>query len=313
MITIKDVAKKAGVSISTASRALHNNGYVSKKKRERIFNTAAELGYVVNVNAMQLKQKNQKTVGIIVSDLTNQYFSAFVQDLRTRLKELSYDLIVSISNGSSFEEEKQIKYLIGNKVSTILFIPSSINNHSVLEIAKNYGVRMIQLFIRAYDDFSSIVNDDTNGAYQAAKLLAQENYQRICLLDIDIENNIYPRREDGIEKAKLEYPNVLFTTLKMIPMNGFNSEDVARIEEFNPDALIAGTGLFGLNVLEYLKKTSRRIKLISFDDNEWLEYLGITSIRQSRNRLLNETIRLVTSESDEIQHITIEETLVIRN
>ena len=101
MITIKDVAREAGVSIGTASRTLHNKGYVSKKNKEKILNAAAKLGYVVNVNAMQLKQKDQKTVGIIVSDLTNQYFSAFVQNLRTKLKELSYDLIVSISNGSS--------------------------------------------------------------------------------------------------------------------------------------------------------------------------------------------------------------------
>lgn len=313
MITIKDVAREAGVSIGTASRTLHNKGYVSKKNKEKILNAAAKLGYVVNVNAMQLKQKDQKTVGIIVSDLTNQYFSAFIQNLRTKLKELSYDLIVSISNGSSIEEEKQIKYLIGSKVSTILFIPSTTNNHKVLSIAKKYDVKMIQLFIRAYEDYSSIVNDDANGVYQAATLLANEKYKRICLLDIDIEKNIYPRREDGIEKAKSENPDVQFNTLKIIPTNGFNNEDIARIEEFNPDALIAGTGLFGLNVLEYLKKSSRKIKLVSFDDNEWLEYLGITAIRQSRNRLLNETISLITSESNDVRHVTIEETLIVRN
>lgn len=313
MVTIKDVAKEAGVSIGTASRTLHNKGYVSKTNKEKVLSAAAKLGYVVNINAMQLKQKNQKIVGIIVSDLTNQYFSSFVQNLRTRLKELSYDLIVSISNGSSLEEEKQIKYLIGSKVSTILFIPSSTSNYMVLNIAKKYNVRMIQLFIRAYNDFSSIVNDDANGVYQAATLLAKENFQRICLLDIDIEKDIFPRREDGLEKAKQENPQTTFKTLKMIPISGFSHEDITQIEEFNPDALIAGTGLFGLNVLEYLKKTSRKIKLISFDDNEWLEYLGITTIRQSRNRLLNETIQLITSETDEVKHVVIEETLIVRN
>lgn len=318
MITIKDVAKKAGVSISTASRTLHNNGYVSKNNRTLVLNAAKELGYVVNVNAMQLKQKNQKTIGILISDITNPYFIGFIHELKQRLNDMSFDLLLTVSNGSRNDEAKQIKYLIGNKVSTILFIPSTSHNGTVMNLAKQNGINLIQLFVSVYKNIPSIVNDDADGVYQAANHLVKNGYHKILLLDVKFDENefskVYPRRQNGIAKCKNENPNVTFDTLNIVPSQGFSKETIKLIEEFNPDAIIAGTGSFGLNVLEYLKTTSRKIKLISFDDNEWLEYLGITSIRQSKEKLLTKTIELATSkEKLTNKHITIAESLVLRN
>ena len=116
MATIIDVAKKAKVSRSTASRALHNNGYVSPKVKQKVKKAARELGYVVNYNALLLKDKKTKNVGVVISDIQNPYFINVVHDCQRQLAEHGYGLILALSNNNIKDEEKQIKYLIGNKV-----------------------------------------------------------------------------------------------------------------------------------------------------------------------------------------------------
>jgi len=318
MVTIKDVAKKAKVSVSTASRTLHTNGYVSASNKEAVIKAAEELGYVVNVNAAHLKQKNQNIVGFVLSDISNPYFTEFVKSLREELRRNSYDLLLTISNNDQEEESKQIKYLIGCKVSKILIIPSSSHNRSVLELARKNNIDVIQLFISVYKDIPSIVNNDSDGVYQAAYYLINKGYKRIGLLDVlfNPENfdTVFPRRNDGFLKAKEEHPTISFKTFPLITSSEFSEETKREISEYNPDAIIAGTGIFGLNTLKYLKDTSKNIKLVSFDNNEWLEYLGITSINQSKEKLLDEVVKMINSTDPiEPKHINIDESLILRD
>ena len=82
MVTIKDVAKHAGVSTATASRALRNIGYIDKTTYEKVLKASRELGYVPNATAQQLKNNTVKTVGFIVSDINNEYYMSILSDIR---------------------------------------------------------------------------------------------------------------------------------------------------------------------------------------------------------------------------------------
>lgn len=319
MVTLKDVAKKAGVSVASASRALHNNGYISKEAKERVKKAAESLGYIVNYNAVYLKDKKSKNVGIIITDIENPYFIDVVSDLKNKLQEYGYGLILAVSNNNKADESKQIKYLVGNKVSTLLFIPTNSNNHHLLEVAKNNGVNPIQLFINVYDDINSIVNNDELGAYLGGKQAVLEGYKRIALIDVKYDKSAFnlevePKRENGFKRLIKEYPDVKFKIIKSVAGDNFTKEVIDALDSFSPDAIIAGTGVFGLNALKYLKMNSLKTKLITFDDNNWFAFYGVTSIRQDETSLINEIVRLIIkNDTENVEHVKIDETLVVRN
>lgn len=318
MVTIKDVALKTGVSVATASRALHGNGYVSKKTKAKVLKAAKELGYIVNVNASSLKDTSRKNVGIILSSIANPYFINVVKDLQLRLRENGIGLILAISDNDKEDEARQIKYLIGNHVSAILFIPSTSRNEEALDLAAKNGVKVIQLFINVYKRFHSIVNDDEGGVYLAGKHLVQQGHKRLMLFDVKYDpfffGTVNPKRENGLIRLRKEFSGIETKAVQFDPLAIDDRGYAKEIEAYNPDAIIAGTGNFGLSVLRYLKASSRRIPVVSFDDNDWFEYLGISAIRQSEEQLMEKIIGLATGKrKGKIQHIKIEETLVLRD
>lgn len=318
MVTIKDVAKKANVSIGTASRALHNNGYVSKASFEAVKNAAKELGYIVNINALQLKNQKSNNVGIIISEINNPYFIHVLNDLNNKLKEHNISLITAFGNGT-LEEAKQIKYLIGNKVSTILFVPSNNKNKEVLDIAKANDINIIQLFIDIYPEYNSIVNDDETGVYLSANKLANDGCRRIILLDVyfddqEFSNPVKPNRTEGINRAQKEHPEVEFKVIKINPTIDFEKQIQEDFNDFAPDGVVAGTGIFGLEILKYCKANSLKLKIVSFDDDKWFAFYGITTIRQNEKKLIDEIVRLIlANDKENIEHIKIGEKIINRN
>lgn len=289
MVTIKDVAKLANVSVGTTSRALQGVGYVSKESKEKVYNAAKELGYIVNLGAKKLKSNSsKKTIGIIISDFGNDYFYKVMSVLHEQLQALNIDFIITFSARHPEDEIKQFKYLISNRVSTILFIPSTDTNKDILDLADKNKINVIQLFVRVYKDYTAIVNDDEQGCFLATERLIKLKCKRIILIDVDYSNYntiIEPSRSEGFIKCLNNHPNVKHLILSHDPLSPFNNEIINQIEKFNPDGIITGTGLTGLKVLKYLKNSSKKIKFVSFDDNEWFDYHGVTTIKQNTKEL----------------------------
>ena len=317
MATIKDVAKKAGVAVCTASRALHNSGYVSQAARAKVKKAAKDLGYIVDNNALLLRDKKSKRIGILISDILNPYFTRFVKDFQTRIAEVGYGTILAVANPDAINEEKQLKYLLGNHVETVLFVPSSTLNEDILVLAKKNGINVIQLFVKAYDGYSSIINDDEGGAYLAAKQLIKEGCKRIALFDVkygeqDFDREVAPNRHLGLERAIKEVKDVQGLTLFNSAVDDFSKDNISKLNDFAPDGIIAGTGVFGLKVLQYMKTNTIKAKLISFDDNEWFAFQGITCVRQNETKLMEAIINQILN-NEQNSSVAIEENLIIRN
>lgn len=318
MITIKDVAKKADVSIGTASRALRNVGYVSEDVKKKVLSSAKELGYVVNYPAQQLKSGDSvKTVGIILSEIYNEYFFKVISNLELLLHGMNMNLIVTFSSKSPVDEENSIRYLIGNRVSTILFIPTTDKNVGVLELAKKNGIKVIQLFIKVYEDFDAIVNDDELGAYLATKRLLAQKCKKLLFLDVgyrylDFES-VKPNRTHGFLHALDNSDIVKHSVLNTESLDDFEMAFSKRLETFKPDGIIAGTGVFGFKVMQYFKKHTAKAKFISFDDNQWLDFSSVTSIRQDMDALIKTICDFIVQPSSAARYAKIPETLVTRD
>lgn len=302
MVTIKDVAKLANVSLGTTSRALQGIGYVSEEAKNKVLAAAKELGYVVNYGAKFLKNNaSNKTVGIIISASRNDYFYHIISSLQEVFRNHNIGLTVAFSSNNQEDELRQFKYMIGNRVSSILFVPATDQNEEVLELAKKNNISVIQLFVKVYKNFDAVVNDDEYGCYLATNHLINSGCKKIALLDVDYKNfksgNVEPNRSNGLVDACKDQ-NIEYKIIKHNP-DKIEQSVYEQIEEFNPDGIIAGTGTTGLKILEYLKMSSRSIKLVTFDENEWFQYLGVTTVRQNIKKLSDVIYQLITKDNND--------------
>src|SRR4051812_33979816 len=104
--TIQDVARAAGTSPSTASRALSGNGYVAAQVRARVVAAADEIGYVPDINARALRNRTSRAVGVLISDLRNPFYANLAAGIEQRLRSAGYHVIVVNNDG---EEEAEVE------------------------------------------------------------------------------------------------------------------------------------------------------------------------------------------------------------
>src|SRR6185312_4552198 len=100
-VTLADLAREAGTSASTASRALSGRGYVSADVRDRLLAVADRLGYVPNASARTLKQRRSRVVGVVVSDLGNQFYARLAAGVEQVLREADYQMMVLGDNNDA--------------------------------------------------------------------------------------------------------------------------------------------------------------------------------------------------------------------
>ncbi len=316
MASVKDVAERASVSVGTASRALRNVGYISEEVRNNVLKAAEELGYVANYSAQQIRSASaEKTVGIIISESTNDYFLKVIAQLNEKLLPHRYRILVLYSSAKFEEEEKNFRYLISNRVSTILFVPASEQQQYVLSLAKKNDINVIQLFVRAYENLDTVINDDEQGAALAAEHLAEQGCKKILLLDAPYKNfnpaNVSPSRQAGMKRSG--------GTAEKIVVNydpySENAVDALKkiLTEYSPDGVIAGIGKTGQYLATLLHNKKFDFRFVSFDDNSWFDCYGITAVRQGTSQLVENICELILRPDGAPRCFKVPEQLVIRS
>ncbi|MBO4769499.1 MAG: LacI family DNA-binding transcriptional regulator [Clostridia bacterium] len=113
MVTLKDIANKAGITPASASLALNGKRGVSEETRERVRRIADEMEYVPNANAQNLARRSTRCVGLILPDLSNPFFACFAEFVNRHLENIGYSLMVSMSGQIIANEKRAVKELIG--------------------------------------------------------------------------------------------------------------------------------------------------------------------------------------------------------
>lgn len=122
-VTIREVASHAGVSIATVSRALSGTRPMSEHLRERVLTSASELGYQVNLVGRALRKKKTSTLGLIIPDLENPFFSALAQQVSRRFSGSGTDVLVMSADNSIEMENRAVKSFLGRQVEGLVMIP----------------------------------------------------------------------------------------------------------------------------------------------------------------------------------------------
>ncbi len=200
-VTIKDVAKAAGVSASTVSRALQDHPRISVQTRQRVKKVVLELGYSVNNVARSLKTNRSRVIGFVCPELNNVFFMQVGKGIEDALNREGYSLIVCSSGESSRNETARLQLLQQQCVDGIILIPAT-HEGSHLQQFFDAGIPIV-LIDRKVDGFSTdaVLVDNVDGSYAATKVLLKTGCHPIAYIGGNKSLTTARERETGFRKA----------------------------------------------------------------------------------------------------------------
>ena len=165
-VTIRDVAKAAEVSTATVSNVLNKTGKVGRETRRLVLSTVKRLGYIRNVHARQLASRDNRTLGIIISDIENPFFPEVVKGFETRARQLGYDVILSDTNYDPRRTREAAERMMEHKVRGVAVMTSEISLKLIHQLAeRRIAVTFLDLVpVRKY--MSNLRIDYSSGVQQ---------------------------------------------------------------------------------------------------------------------------------------------------
>jgi LacI family transcriptional regulator len=185
--TIRDVARKAGVSVGTVSRVVNGHPSVTEAKKRVVLQVIAELGFQPDAAAQSLRRGTNRTLGVIVPDLRNPFFAELMQRIELRAKERGYSVLFASSDEQADSEADLIANLARRKVEGVVVVPSN----RAETIANPDGVRLV-VVDRRIAGHPFVGADHRAGARMAAEYLVSLGHRRIACIS-GPENSVVAR------------------------------------------------------------------------------------------------------------------------
>src|SRR5204862_8074789 len=181
-LTIRDVAKAAGVSTATVSNVLNKTGKVGRRTHLLVLSTVKRLGYFPNVHARHLASHDSRTLGIIVSDIENPFFPEVVKSFEVRARQLGYDVILSDTNYDPRRTREAAERMMEHKVRGVAIMTSEISMRLVHELGRRMiAVTFLDLApVHGYT--SNLRIDYPSGVEQIVNYLYQNGHTRIAFV-----------------------------------------------------------------------------------------------------------------------------------
>jgi LacI family transcriptional regulator len=286
-VTLADIAREAGTSPSTASRALNGSGYVSEAARDRLVAVANRLGYVPNASARTLKQRTSRVVGVVVSDLDNQFYARLAAGIEQVLREANYQMMVLGDNSEAAEEVEGARTFLAMRAPGVIMTPVG---SDATELLRSRGIAVVEVDRRLADvPCDAVVIDNERGGREATMHLVGLGHRRIALLGVETDWTSDAGRLSGyrtaLRNAGIEFDKRLVVR---IPLHSPDTEMriEALLDEGAPTAIFAANNTLAEQVWHVLRRRGLRIpadvSLVGFDDVPWMGMVdpAITVVEQ---------------------------------
>lgn len=255
--TLPDVAARAGVSIGTVSHVLNHPDRVSGPTREKVLAAIAELGFSRNSMASALASGNTRTVGLVVPTLRNSLFVAIADGAQRAAKAGGRMLQLASSDSDVEQEEAQLDFLDGARVSGLLLAPMQ-DSHDVIQRLRRHGRPVVVLnYASPSDDVCTVLIDNEKVGYLAVRHLIELGRRRIAFVAGRYDLQPVVLRRDGARRAVAESGGQ--AELLEITVDGLDAPEGAvagrRIvaqEQGRVDAVVAVTDMLGMAIIQQL-------------------------------------------------------------
>lgn len=277
-ITINDVAREAGVSITTVSRVLNNNYPVKEETRIKIEKAIQKLNYKPNTMARSLITKRSSMIGVIVPGITNLFFPTIVEAIDDYMKNKGYSIALSNTESEVQKEQKLVEELVGRQVDGIIVIDPAMENLNkgyYDKLSKSVPVIIVNGSAEGYKG-SFVCYDEEVGTHEAFDYLLDNNHKKIAFIrghksfSYDIKEKIY---KDIVHSNELGYEKIINVgrgnSIEVVERTEESIEEVL-LEKDRPTAVFACNDLMAVGVINACRKLGIRVpedlSVVGFDN-----------------------------------------------
>lgn len=262
MVSIRDVANLAGVSIATVSRVMNKREYVSKNTEKKIIRAIEELNYVPNPLARGLVGKKMSSIAMIVPDIMNPFYPELVRAVEDTCHKQGYTVILCNTDDKKYKEKSYLKVLKGRGIDGFIVASSMLDKENIATLEKENTPCVFLERLPCDKPRSLIQVDNFNGSILAVQHLLDVGCNRIAHIYGPQEVPTYQERMNGYEEVVKSLP--WYTSSYMIAGDsqmegGFKA--VEKILDRHPDidGIFAGNDLMAIGALKALQRRSIRV------------------------------------------------------
>ncbi|MBE0478505.1 LacI family DNA-binding transcriptional regulator [Candidatus Aerophobetes bacterium] len=326
-ITIKDVARKVGVSASTVSRVMRGKANISPETTKRVLQHVKKMGYFPDSGARAMVKKETKTIGVSVSDISNPFYPPLIRGIENTVNKFAYSIILCNTDEDTKKEEQYLKIMLEKRIDGLIVSPTS----PKIPILKMFEIRNIPIVCidRSLENIEAdtVCVDNAHGAFMATEHLIKLGHKRVAIVTGIKGIATTEERLKGYLDALTRYG--IEKDLSLIVRG--NSTIQGSIEATKslfklkspPTCIFSANNLMLIGTYIALKKLKKRIPediaVIGFDDFDWAEALAPTpTVVSQPNYTIGATAaqilmqRILKEGPQTRQNITLKTELIIR-
>ena len=291
--TLKEIARRLKFSVSTVSRALHNHPSIGLRTTTQVQQLAKELNYEPNQTALLFKQQKTNTIGVILPNLKEDFFSQAINGIEEVAKEHKYSVLIGQSH-DNVEQEKQIITAMKNQRvdGLIVSISKHTKNYDHLIGMGKYNIPIV-FFDRVPDlpNVHKVSSDISAGTRQAIEFLIKNGHKRIGVINGPQEMKSCKERTntymDVLKKKKIKIDLSLITTTDLTQEKTYEAmEQLLKLKQ-RPTAIITINDYVALDAIQYARKSRLKINkdicFVSYANlpiTSYLEFPPLASVEQ---------------------------------
>jgi LacI family transcriptional regulator len=282
-VSISDIARKAGVSVSTVSFVMNDKAVkmrISREVIEKVENVAREMGYRPNQLARGLRTGKTKTIGLIVENISNAFFATLAKTIEDEAKKYDYKVVYCSTDNDEDKARDLINMLSQRQVDGYIIVPTP---QLADEIRKLQGeskpVVLIDRYFREHQEIPAVLVDNYEGVAKGTEYLIAKGYDKIGLVTIETDmahmNDRLIAYYDVLRRHDIPVDE---RRVKIVPYQTSHEKSLDQIEDFlkGPDSAIDAVffltnylGVLGIEVIKKLKiRVPEELAVLCFDDND---------------------------------------------
>ncbi len=313
-VGLKEVAALAGTSTATVSRVLNGAGYASPAVRERVLAAAQRLHYEPSLRARGLRKQSSTTVGLIIPNMLNAYYTALADTVGQLLSEAGYSLLLASSRDEPLVERRILRDMVGHDVAGLLWVPTAPDPELLdyLELQQVPVVCIVRSILPQRVD--AVVFEDFEGSRAATRHLLDLGHRRIGYIGGDETHSSNQARWRGYQAAFAQAGLAIDAGLARLgalrsAWGFFAATDLLGLAD-PPTAIYAASNAVMPGVMRALQQcrvaVPRELSLVCFDDIEWFSFVTppITAVSVSCGTLAQTAVELLLARVAERRPIS---------
>lgn len=311
MVTIKDVAREARVSISTVSRVLNMSGYTSEKTKEKVLHAVKKLGYTGSLVAAAMIKKQTLTLGLIIPDIKNIFHSDLTRAIEDGANSHGFNIFLCNTDNNLQKEVEYIHLLIAKGVDGIIFSSPEVKDKNIKEVKEKFPDLPIVILGSKFHNLTvnEILVDNFDGGYRATSHLLEKGHKDIAFISGGIDSYSSIERHKGYKFALNESgipindDFVIFDRFYI--ESGYKNALKLLQKNKRPTAIFAGSDSIAVGIYKAARelniKIPEQLSVVGFDDSQYAEILSpmLTTIHTPIKEMGQRAIEIIVKSLKE--------------